>query len=138
MATAAEDLRTFVLTDATVAAAVTARMFENTVPSTSTTLPFIWYRLSGREWLGILGEAESKPYRERFDVECVADDLDDAHDLADAVRAKLDGHKGAMGTGSYQWVHVMDQYEDYQARNLEADEHLHVVAMAVEVINSGV
>lgn len=133
----AEDLRTFVLTESDITDVIGTRMYENTVPGSTTTLPFVWYRMARREFAGVLGQQESKPWQEFYDVECVSDDLDQAHDLAELVRLKLDAHYGTMGSGTYAWVHVLDQYEDYVPRNIEADEHLQIVSLQIEVFNSG-
>ena len=132
------DLRSYLVADTTgVYATVGTRIYQNSVPAEAA-LPFIWFRRRGVEYLDILGETETTPYREFFDFECVADNLDDADTLGDAVRTRLHGATGTIpssGSNAYQWVDVNDQIDDYTPRNMQADELLHVVSLDVEVIN---
>ena len=124
------DLRTYVVADGTVSA-ITTRYYQNTVPE-GAELPFIWCRRSRmqrREMLDAVRDIEA----EFFDIECVSDDLDDAISLADAVRDRLEGTSGTVGSGSYAHIGVEDQFDEYVARNQDADEHLHIVSLIVEV-----
>lgn len=134
MADAGEDLRTYIVADTTVGGIIGTACYQNTVPET-VSLPFVWFVRRGVEFLEILGETETKPYREYYDIECVADGVDDAIDLCDAVRARLQGTSGTIGAGTYQWVDVTDQSETYVPRNIADDERLTIAALAVEVIN---
>jgi hypothetical protein len=134
MADAGEDLRSYIVADSTINGIISTRCFQNTVPETAT-LPFIWFVRRGVEFLEILGEAESTPYREYYDFECVSDEVDQAIDLADAVRARLQGTSGSIGAGTYQWVDVTDQSDTYIPRNIADDERLTIASLAVEVIN---
>lgn len=134
MADTAENFRTFLLTDATITSLVGTRVFQNSVPQAKD-LPYIWFTRRRVAYLEVLGETGATPYQEFFDVECVDDDVDGAIDLAEAVRAQVNGHSGTMGTATYQWVNVQDQFEDYVPRNLDADEFLSIASLNVEVIN---
>lgn len=129
-ADAAQDIRTYVLADATVSA-ITSRFYVNVVPHVGVK-PFIWLRRSGANGAGVIGESDDI-WQRRFDMECVAGDLDEASDLADAVRSRLDGTYGTMGSNAYAWVEVQDQYDDYDVVNQSADEHIEVVALSVQV-----
>ena len=129
-----EDLRTYLLADSSVAAIIGTRCYEGEVDE-SATLPFVWLRRRGVEYLGILGEVEGVPYREWFDCECVADGVDAALDLADAARARLQGTSGTLGSTVYQWVAVTDQEDDYIPRQQAADERLTIASLNLEIIN---
>lgn len=135
MASTGENLRTLILADATVSASVGTRCYQNTVP-VSATMPYIWFMRRGLGKLGIIGEVE-EPYNEYFDLECVSDSVDTAIDLADAVRSAIDGHSGEYEAGGdvAAWIDVLDQSDDYQIRNLSADEVLSVASLNVEVTN---
>ncbi len=126
------DLRTFLLADSTISGLVGDRCYQNSVPSIKTTLPWLWFRRSGTEPLGILGDDEDHVVR--FDVECVSDDLSDALSLRDAVVSRLRNHQGTMGDGKYNWVSADDKWDDYVPRNLAADEHLQIASVNVEVM----
>lgn len=124
------NLRTYVMADATVAA-ITTRYYCNVVPE-GADLPFIWARRSRIVKEEVIGQA-ARIQAEWYDLEAVSDDLDVAISLADAVRDRLDGTSGTMGDGSYAWVDVEDQFDDYVPRNQDADEALHIVSLVVEV-----
>ena len=132
------DLRSYLVADTTgVYSLVASRVYQNSVPSDAT-LPFVWFRRRGMEFLDILGESEPTPWREFFDFECVDDDIDGADALGDAVRSRLQGVSGLLPTSTgntYQWVDVNDQSDDYIPRNMAADEMLHVISLDIEVTN---
>ena len=127
-----QDLRTYLLADATVAGLVGTRCFQNSVPSEKTTLPYIWFRRSTTIELDTLGPI-SVDWAVEFALECVSDDLAQAITLRDAVVARLRGHQGTMGDATYNWVHCRDQWDDYVPRNFEADERLQIASLAVEI-----
>lgn len=124
------DLRHFVISDAVVAA-ITMDYYCNTVPEAAA-LPFIWARRSRIIKEEVIGQG-ARIESEWFDVECVSDDLAEALALSNAVSDRLEGHSGLMNEGSYAWVSVQDQFDEYVPRNLDADEQLHVVSLLVEV-----
>ncbi len=129
-----ENLRTYTLTDAPVVALINSRMYQNTIPETAA-LPFVWFMRRSVEFLDVLGEEEATPWREFFDIECVAETVDGAIDLADAVRAALQATSGAFGTGTIQWLSVRDHSDDYVVRNNAADDRLYVSSLDVEIVN---
>lgn len=129
-ADAAQDVRTYVLADASVAA-ITSRFYVNVVPHAGSH-PFIWLRRAGANGADVIGESDDV-WQRRFDMECVAGDLDEASNLADAVRSRLEGTSGTMGSNAYAWVSVQDQFDDYEVVNRSADGHIEVVALNVEM-----
>ena len=130
------NLRSYLLSSTAVEGLVATRVYQNNVP-TGVVTPFVWFRRRGVEYLGVLGEAETVPYREFYDLEAVADTLNEADSLADVVRTRLHGSSGTLGSTDsvYQWIDVSDQSDDYTPRSMEADELLHIVSLDVEVIN---
>lgn len=129
-------LRNYLLSSTSVAAEIGTRIYQNHVPENGA-MPFVWFRRRGVEYLNCLGEVETKPWREFYDFECVAETMGGAEDVADAVRNRLHCAKGSLGTTAtiYNWIDVQDQREDYIPRNMQADEVLHVVSLDVEVTN---
>lgn len=130
------NLRNYVLASTGVTDLISTRCYQNSVPRDAS-LPFVWFRRRGVEYLGVLGETEDTPYREFYDFECVSETLTEADSVADAVRGRLNGSSGTLGSTDavYQWVEVADQLEDYVPRNMQADELWQVVSLDVEVIN---
>lgn len=126
----AKDLRTYLLADDTIDG-LTDHCFVNIVPETKDR-PFIWLRRSGSNGAGVIGQVDDE-WQQRFDVECVGADLDAADDLAAAVRSRLAGTVGTMGSNKYAWVAVEDQYDDYEVVNRAGDERIEVVSLVVEV-----
>lgn len=129
----ATDLRTVALADGTVAGLIGSRMYHGNIPE-QVALPYVWIARRATEDYG-QATAETRPFREYFDVECVSSDVSQAEDVADAMRAALNGQSGSLGDGTYGGVLVRDQAEDYVPRNQDADEHLHIQSLDVEVIN---
>jgi hypothetical protein len=134
--TTGSNLRTYILNSTAIADLVGTQVYQNNVP-VGVALPFVWFRRRGVEYLEILGEAETVPYREFYDVESVAESLNEADSIADAVRTRLHGASGTLGSTDavYQWVGVQDQADDYVPRNMQADELLQIVSLDIEVIN---
>lgn len=126
----AQDVRSYLLAD-TAVAAITSRCYVNVVPHTGSR-PFIWIRRAGSNGAEVIGEADDE-WQVRLDLEYVADDLDEASDLADAARERLEGTQGSVGDNTYSWLAVEDQYDDYAVVNQSADEHIEVVAHSLEV-----
>lgn len=134
MTATGENLRTFLLADGTVAGLVGTGVYQNVVPEDAD-LPFVWFARRGIEYLDVLGETESLPMYEYFDVECVDDSVDGTEDLADAVRAALNDHSGTFGDATVQWITVRNQADGYQTKNPDSDEALSISTLDVEIIN---
>ena len=62
-----------------------------------------------------------------------SDDPTEAVELADAVRAALDGRRGRLGYGVYSCVSVIDTREGIVPKNLDAEELLHISSLDVEI-----
>lgn len=126
-----EDLRAWCLADSAIGGVIGQRWHQNTVPAAGAPVPFIWARRQRVETDGAL--SEPRVATTWFELECVSQDLDEAMQLADLVRERCEGARGKLGMGLYQYVAVIDQYDDYQARNLDADEQLQIAALIVQM-----
>lgn len=88
-------LRTYVLADAAVAAAVGARMYPRRLPQ-GPTLPALAYQRIDTRRLHDLDGPDGLP-RARVQIAAWAANVQAATDAAAAVRERLDGFKGAWG-----------------------------------------
>jgi len=133
----AQDLRSFLLADATISETVDdSRVHRNIAPE-SYVGPYIWYRLattSTAETLqGSVEQAEDTPFYTTFDVEVYAKDIDDVDTLAGRLRAKHH-YIGAIGGGTCQAVRVVDQGEDYIPSGLPTlEEDLHGATIQLRI-----
>lgn len=96
----------------------------------------IWYARSDDERaLGVGGE--DLLTTTTFDLECMSDSISTAEALAEAVRDALHGFKGILGSATRTLlIKVGVQGEEYKQRNSSADDGLHVVNLAVEIIST--
>lgn len=131
----AENLRAFLLADAGVAAIVGTRIHQSNVPQDSD-LPYLWLRRASRDHDrtldAVVGE---EPESERYDLEAISDDLDEAQDLSLAVKDCLDNYRGTLGAATVQGCFVEDQNDDYIPRGIMGDEPLQFSALSVQIFN---
>jgi len=140
MATIGENIRTVLVADSTgVNALVSGRVHQNSVPE-SLTMPRVWYtRASSFEDMdngGIGGLTDSS-----WDIECHAEDLDVALNLATAVKTLLNGKSGDFGSTAdadqVQGIFVEDHDDDYLPKGLgeNDDNHIHVAAISAQILH---
>jgi hypothetical protein len=135
MADTAENLRTKLLADGTIAGLVGTHIHQGTVPQNDlATFPYIWFARSSRRLDRVLDEAAGAASDEEwFNVECVSDDLDESQDLAQAVRDDIECFRGTMGTQTVKAVFVEDQDDSYVPRNTAGENELHVAALSLQI-----
>lgn len=108
------DLHAFLLADPTIAASIGTRMYPQVLPQ-NVTFPAISYSLTSRESVRELPNGPAGRARPQITISAWALDYIDATALADAIRIRLDGFKGAMGAsmvGSTMLERTFDFYED--------------------------
>ncbi len=90
MSDVGKNLRTYLLADPAISFQLAAeRIHQNKVPQDEA-FPFISYFRRGTQDEHTTDEANSaEPFRHLFDLECVSDDIDQALDLAELVKARL-------------------------------------------------
>ncbi len=136
MADTAEDLRTFLLADATILATVASRCGQVRAMQDWTEPYIVFFRTgvdSDTERLANQSTG-TKPFREFFDIECISDNLDEAADLAERIKTIGDQFSGTFGGTTVQGIFVEDHDDDYQPRSISDDESNYVTALRVEVV----
>lgn len=131
MSTIAENLRTYVVASTSINGVIAGRMHVNAVPETSE-MPRIWLGRTAevvpRDLSGGGGITNT-----RFDLECFALTPDACIDLADMVRARLDGFFGAMSTSQVKGCFVEDKSDDYIPKGVGSDEGVHLSALGLNL-----
>jgi hypothetical protein len=109
-------LRSFLLADASIAAAVGVRVYPIKLPQGTTAVSIVYNRISGGgdyHLQGLSGFAHH-----RFQIDAWASTANAATSLADLIRDRIDGYRGDMGTDSppvvtVHGIFMADQREDY-------------------------
>lgn len=131
MATFPEDLRTFISGSTAITALVSTRIHYNHLPESSAR-PHVWYRVSSdNEELtmdGVGGMHECY-----VDLECVGVTESSAQAVADVVKTRLHGYKGAMGSSTAHGAFLTDKDDDYIPFSINSDEGAHVNAYSLHV-----
>ena len=95
-------------------------------------LPRIFYsRSSGEQDLFLDGDAGLT--NETWDIEIISDSVDEAQDIAAAVKTLLHGKRGTFGTQTVQGVFITDHNDDYVPKSPAADEGYCVAALSATI-----
>ena len=138
MTTLAEQLRDFLLADATVSGLVEERVHQAIIPDAARSVyPRIWFRRAAVDGELNLDGGATLP-QTTFDLEVLTDDIEQLDTLADAVRARLHGYPptgtaGSWGTRQVLGVFCEDQSDDYIPFAINDDEGTHFAALSVVV-----
>ena len=139
MASVGENLRTYLTTNATITAALpnasTVGAIQQNKTDENGPARRIWFRRSSREQEVFLDGCKG-PEINFFDVECISDDIDEAIDLADAIKSEMNGYSGSFGAGYAQAIFVEDHSDDYLIKGIAADSGLHVAAIELKIITA--
>lgn len=126
-----EDLRTFIIGTTGVTSLISTRCHYNHYPEISQR-PNIWFRVAmdteERTMDGVGGLHEAT-----CDVECVGVTELSAQNVADAIKTRLDGYKGTMGTATCQGAFLRDKDDDYLPYSNQSDEGAHVVSFTLNL-----
>ncbi len=101
----------------------------------------VWFRRADEETELHLDGTEGLTTTE-FDVEVHSTDIDEAQELAAAIKAPvardgLHGFQGTMGDMEVAGVFVSNQDDSYQPKGLNADDGFFVPALKVKVMFDG-
>lgn len=118
MADLDENLRTFILADATVAA-LTTSVHINRVPENKTN-PYIWIRTTDTETELNL-DGSTGPTLTTFTIEGTSTSLDIAKDMQTAIQSRLQGFTGTIGTQSTAFIRVDSLDDSYISRQAMGD-----------------
>lgn len=132
MADIGENLRTVLIASTAIQAAMPtvelpARCTQNLIYQ-DTPKPQVWYGRSSSveevDLSGAGGLVESE-----WDIEVISDDLDEAQDIADAVKRFLNGKYGAFGTQTLLGCFVQDHNDEYVPKSIGDESGYNVAAL---------
>lgn len=121
-------LRAFLLADASIAAVVGTRVYPLRMPQGERGASLVYSRVSG------LGdhhmEGASGLTRPRFQIDAWATSADAATELADLVKARLDGYRGPMTTNDSpaQTVTVQGVFFESERENYDGTAEMYRVS----------
>jgi hypothetical protein len=131
MAHAAADLRSLITGSTAITALVSTRVHYNLVPHSSI-YPRIWFRVTSdtedRTMDGVGGMHEA-----RADIECAGLTEDSAQNVADAVKTRLDGYTGSMGSSVARGIFLRDKADEYERQANQSDEGVHIIAFTAQI-----
>ncbi len=137
MASIGENLRTFLVGSTAIQDLFDDVEAPNVVAQTAwpedPPMPRIWYGRAGQEEPRDLDGCGGLVFS-LWDIECQSVDLDEVLAIADAVKARLDAHSGAMGDQVTQGVFVTDHDDDYVWKSVGADDGINASALQVQII----
>ena len=132
-ATLGEDLRTWLRADASILDLAGTRVHQNKAGNKYNG-QYIWYgRATTQNEDALNDPAGTDPFSQIFDVEAISDDIDEALNLADLLKAKHLA-RGTFGAGTVQGVFVSDHADDYIPRGINSEDGLHVAALQFEIM----
>ena len=101
----------------------------------------VQYRNSSYIWLNRQSDTRDMAFdgptgirRAKFSIECVANTVSSAIDLADLVRARLDGSASTSSSPVVAIMLVEDQDDEYVPRNTGEDDGFYVSALSLDCI----
>lgn len=123
--------RAFLLASSGVTSLAGQRVFPLRMPQGETRASVVYQRISGEGDHHMQGASGMN--RVRMQVGAWAKETDDANALADAVKFRLDGYKGPMGSGAalvqVQGVFFVNERDLY-----DTDSNLHGVARDYSIV----
>lgn len=135
----AEEIIAHLRQDVMLMGLVGDRISQGTV-NQGETFPRIWLeRSSAVRDFGVNIESDDLRY-ENFNVECVGrvdvgdDGVKDALDVADAVKAAIDGYRGVMGFTTIKGAFIEDHDDSYVPRAVDDLDGFYIAALEVQII----
>lgn len=129
----ATDLRAMIAADLSIAALVGDRICQGQVPE-RTAMPYIWFQRSSTENEDTTdGSAGDPAWAHLFDMEVVADNLDDAEDIVELIKS-YHLYRGECGDSTIQGMFVEDHTDQYVRRNDFGDDGFHIPALIIRII----
>lgn len=133
MATLAQNLRTVLTGDATLAEYVGARVHHNYAPDPDKGY-FIYYAQTGNVDDMALDDSAGQPTRTQFAVEIHGDDIGTVRTIANRCQSILHKKRGAFGDQTVQGVFAENMADDYMPKAVQGDQVRHWAALALEVV----
>lgn len=111
-------LRTLLLTDAAVAALITARVYPISLPQEPTLPAVVYNRIDGAPAQFLSGSGSLK--HARYQLDCYSTvSYSQAKAVAAAVNEALDGYRGSYSGGTIKGITVLDDGTDLSEPELE-------------------
>jgi len=122
-------LRSYLLADNSIAAIVGTRIYPVKLPQGTTLTSVVYTRISGLS--GVTSSGRERLSRPRIQIDCWSQQVDDAATLADLVKERIDGLRGAI-----QWddnspgnaVTVQGVFMDMEREDYDDAAKLHRVS----------
>jgi len=127
----AQDLRTLIVGSTAVTALLSTRVHYNKTPE-SAEHPNVRFRTNADDE-ELTMDGAGGLHQARVDLECNGRTEDSAQSVADAVKTRLHGFKGAMGNVTAQGIFLSAKDDSYIPFSNEGDEGIHTVAFDTQV-----
>lgn len=138
MATLGQDLRSFIIGSTGVLhvlpTAAKAGVVELDRIPEQPPRPRVWMRCRRRyeelDLSGVGGTEETD-----WDLEIISTSNSSRDSIVSAIKERLHGHIGTMGTRKVQWIAVEDHDDDYMPRGLAGDEDFYYSALSLTIVS---
>ena len=101
------DIRTFLLADTDIAAVVSTRVFGGKVPQGTTGAVIVLRNISGNRHYHLTNEATAR--ESLVQIDCYQSSMTLADALAELVRNRLSGYRGAAGSTTVQAATIISE-----------------------------
>lgn len=132
MASVGVDFCKFLKANTNIAAKVGRHVYHRHVPQPAPA-QFIYLKRTSFRHERCLGDTGDPAFSHTFAVEVIAENEEEADELADLIRG-LDGASGTFGGRTIQGMFVEDQDDDYEPKAIGSDLGWHIPAFSVEVV----
>lgn len=138
MATLGQDFRAFIVGSTSIAAASTAwtitkpGVVELDKIGEQPPRPRVWMqRRRENEELDLSGNGGL--VESTWDLEIISTDHSDRYSITNAIKRRLNGHEGTMGTRTVQGIFVEDHDDDYLPRGLAGEDAFYLSALSATI-----
>lgn len=132
------DLRAFLIANSDILTALpnaadAGVIQQNTIAETSPSTR-IWYQRRGHE-TELANNGQPLLSETNFDLEVHSLDIDEAQEIAQAVKDALHGYSGLLGNTFALMVEVSDHDDSYIPKGPDVDEGQHIAALLIRIIS---
>lgn len=133
MAVLEENLRTWLMADATIASYIGSRVFDSQLANDEG--DFIFFQLAETGYEDALDDSSGGlPFRRVYDVECWSDDLARSRVLGQRVQSYAHLYTGTFGDTTVKRIFAANQDEEYQPKGDGSGSCFHSTNLRLEVI----
>lgn len=131
MTTMPQDLRSFIIGSTAVTAQISTRCHYNHIPMNSAK-PYVWFRVT-EDNEPLCMDGTGGMHQSLVDLECSGLTEESVQAVADAVKDRLHGYKGTLGSISAKGVFVAGKDDDYIPFTNQSDDGIRVIAFSVNL-----